>query len=577
MDHNDKGSGALRPLWAFLVATLVLLVVLAVGGATSVFYIDFPQRLEGELEREFEGDVERLREKLAQIDSELDSVLERAIKRAGSNASVEQSPPWFWARDLPGRSEVQLKLLDSDGRVLSSAHWPASLGAVDPGLARYQDQINKTDLRREPLPFGTSLALQRWARGSWKGRDALFVAGIPLGGAALEELRVAQKVDLLVLDEPSSGHREVAAAPGIAVIEDAEDSALLLRSRTIAIPGSTATLLVGRGRSEILAAQRGIRQVLLGVGGSSALLALLLGLLLARRLAGPVEALAETAGHLARGNLDARVTPGESRVVEVERLIAAFNQMADDIQHSQTQLVQAERVAAWREIAQGLAHELKNPLTPILGAMDVIRKARSLRRDDFDEILEEQAHAVVDEVMRLKELADEFARFARLPEPRPEPLDLPKLMDSAVALYSSVDDTLRIVRDYDPETPAVSADRHQLQTVITNLVKNALEAMGRSGTLMLALRPHRFPGGQEGVEIQVGDSGPGISEDVRDKLFTPYFTTKGSRGTGLGLALSHRILLEHGGTISVGESREGGAEFTLRLPSGPAPAPTHTP
>jgi nitrogen fixation/metabolism regulation signal transduction histidine kinase len=290
-----------------------------------------------------------------------------------------------------------------------------------------------------------------------------------------------------------------------------------------------------------------------------------------------VEALAETAGHLARGNLDARVTPGESRVVEVERLIAAFNQMADDIQHSQTQLVQAERVAAWREIAQGLAHELKNPLTPILGAMDVIRKARSLRRDDFDEILEEQAHAVVDEVMRLKELADEFARFARLPEPRPEPLDLPKLMDSAVALYSSVDDTLRIVRDYDPETPAVSADRHQLQTVITNLVKNALEAMGRSGTLMLALRPHRFPGGQEGVEIQVGDSGPGISEDVRDKLFTPYFTTKGSRGTGLGLALSHRILLEHGGTISVGESREGGAEFTLRLPSGPDPAPTHTP
>ena len=101
----------MRPLWAFLVATLVLLVVLAVGGATSVFYIDFPQRLEGELEREFEGDVERLREKLAQIDNELDSVLERAIKRAGSNASVEQSPPWFWARDLPGRSEVQLKLL----------------------------------------------------------------------------------------------------------------------------------------------------------------------------------------------------------------------------------------------------------------------------------------------------------------------------------------------------------------------------------------------------------------------------------------------------------------------------------
>jgi nitrogen fixation/metabolism regulation signal transduction histidine kinase len=313
--------------------------------------------------------------------------------------------------------------------------------------------------------------------------------------------------------------------------------------------------------------------VLLQVGGGSSLIALLLGLLLARKLARPVEALAETAGRLARGDLDARVGPGGSNVAEVERLVSAFNQMADEIQHSQTQLVQAERVAAWREIAQGLAHELKNPLTPILGAMDVIRKARALDRQDFDEILDEQARAVVDEVMRLKELADEFARFARLPDAKPEQLDLPELLDGAVALYSSVDDTLRIVRDYATDTPPLFADRNQLQTVITNLVKNALEAMGTSGTLVLGLNPVTLADGGPGVEIRVGDSGPGIPEEVRDKLFTPYFTTKGSRGTGLGLAMTHRIVVEHGGTIVVLDSSEGGAEFSLRLPVRPRQAP----
>jgi signal transduction histidine kinase len=566
-----------RPLWVLLVATLVLLVVLAVGGATSVFYIHFPQRLEAELEGEFLGDVERLREELRAIDDELDSLLDRATARADAKTTVRMTPPWLWARELLLSPEAQLKVLAEDGSVLSSGHWPASLGALDPGLSDYLASPSGSSLREEPLPFGSAVALQRWRRGSWHGQDAIFVAGLGLGGAALEKLRVLQRVDLLILEDRHSGLREVAAAADLALPHDLSvatvDSldALLLRSHVLPIPGSSAVLLIGRGRAEILAAQRGIRQVLILVGGASSLIALLLGLLLARNLANPVEALAETAGRLARGDLDARVAPGKSRVLEVERLVEAFNQMADEIQQSQTQLVQAERVAAWREIARGLAHELKNPLTPILGAMDVIRKARSLDRDDFDEILDEQARAVVEEVMRLKELADEFARFARLPDPKPEPLNLPELLDSAVALYSSVDDTLRIVRDYAPSTPIIEADRSQLQTVITNLVKNALEAMGSSGTLVLALAPTELGDGRAGVELRIGDSGPGVPEDVRDKLFTPYFTTKGSRGTGLGLALSHRILIEHGGSISVGTSTEGGAEFTLRLPLRPPP------
>ncbi len=569
----------MRPLWALLVATLVLLVVLAVGGATSIFYVHFPQRLDAELQREFEGDVERMRAELAAQDATLDALLDKATQRALEGTAATQAAPWFWAKELLPARGAQLKVLSSSGRVLSSGHWPASIGAIDPATVEYRASKSGSAIIQEPLPFGSILGLQRWREGSWGGRPAIFVAGLEVGPEALELLRVQQRLDLLVLEDRSSGLRVTAAAPDLEFSTEfgaaghEGEGALLLRSHRLPVPKTEALLLVGRGRGSIVAAQRGVRRVLVLVGGGSSLLALLLGLLLARKLASPVEALAETAGRLAKGDLGARVEPGASNVAEVERLVAAFNQMADDIQQSQTQLVQAERVAAWREIARGLAHELKNPLTPILGAMDVIRKARALDRDDFDEILDEQARALVAEVVRLKELADEFARFARLPERRPEPVDIPELLDGAVALYSSAFDTLSVVRHYDDTTPVIYADRNQLQTVITNLVKNALDAMGGAGTLALSVDPAELANGSPGVCLRVGDSGPGIPEEVRDKLFTPYFTTKGSRGTGLGLALTHRIVLEHGGTITVGSASEGGAEFSLRLPVGSPSAP----
>jgi nitrogen fixation/metabolism regulation signal transduction histidine kinase len=293
------------------------------------------------------------------------------------------------------------------------------------------------------------------------------------------------------------------------------------------------------------------------------------GGLFAARLTRPIEALARQAASLAQGDFEARVeaAPG---VEEVDALVLAFNHMAEDIDRGRTRLVQAERVAAWREIARGLAHELRNPLTPILGAMDVLRRAHALRRDDFDEILTEQASAVVDEVMRLKELSDSFARFARLPDPTPESLDAAALLDGLVALYAASPDVTVRRTWHDP--PTVWADATQLRTALSNLVKNGVEAMEGRGTLTLGIES--LPAG---VVISIEDDGPGIPPEIRDRLFTPYFTTKGSRGTGLGLALVHRIVMEHGGGVAVDDSPGGGARFRVTLPRRPskpaAPAP----
>jgi C4-dicarboxylate-specific signal transduction histidine kinase len=167
--------------------------------------------------------------------------------------------------------------------------------------------------------------------------------------------------------------------------------------------------------------------------------------------------------------------------------------------------------------------------------------------------------------MRLKELADAFARFARLPEKRPEPLKLDELIDNALALYAS---GVAVTREQPAVIPVVVADRTQLMTVLTNLIKNGVEAMEQMPAAARRLGIVIAVDAPGTLTIHIDDAGPGIDKDVRDRLFTPYVTTKGSRGTGLGLALSHRIIMEHEGTIEAGVSPLGGARFTVTLPLG---------
>ena len=572
----------MTPLRFWIIGALLLVVLLAVGGSTVISMREVSGRLEADLAADGERAMASLRAELEQAASGLDSELERIVDPRGAPArtflSGGAAARYLWAagRLEPGRVDL-VKVLDPDATILTSGHWPATLGARDGGIVTYQRDLGSlVAVVDEPTPAGSSPSLQRGAAGGWGGGVGVAVVGRFLDADALERMRARLGVDVFGLCRGDDGACLVARRSDLELDEAALDlrsptamERLSLRSIELGHGAPAPALVVGFDRAPIEAVRAGIRRRAIGVGSASALLALLVGLFLARGIVRPVEALAGTAGQLADGDLAARVPIPESRVAEVQDLVGAFNSMAEDIEASQLRLVQAERVAAWREIARGLAHELKNPLTPILGAMDVLRKARKLDRPDFDEILHEQASAVVDEVMRLKQLSDSFAQFARLPDPVPEELDLGSLVDGVVALYTTGDEGVQVVRDFAGPSRAV-ADRAQLQTVVTNLVKNALEAMDHEGTLTLRLAP-----ASDGrVELRVEDSGPGIPAEVRDRLFTPYFTTKGSRGTGLGLAMAHRIVLEHGGTIEVDEAAGGGAAFVIRLPvEGRAAAP----
>ena len=534
-----------------LVGALLAVVLLAVGIATAVYVREGGARIENELRARTERALASVVTELDQAGEELLTTVEsmraegRLGRRLGPEVPVAERVNEAARRLRPGRVDV-LIVLDEGGQVLSSGHWPASIGAI---LA-LPAEADRPSVRAVSTPLGTEHALLVSARVPLSGAVGTLLVGRFLDPDALAASRERLAVDRLA----------VCLGAG-RCIEGGTPGAGPLTERRHPLPGPDgAVLIVGVDRSPIERLRRGLLVRSGGVALLSALLALGVGLALSRALLRPVEALASAAGRMAQGDLDAQVD-STSRVREVQALVRAFNSLGADLQRSQDQLVQAERVAAWREIARGLAHELKNPLTPIRGAMDVIRRARSLDRPDFDEILDEQADAVVAEVMRLKELADSFARFARLPDPKPEPLDLSALLDDAATLYAS--EGVQVQRDYGP-APLVQADPTQLRTVLTNLVKNAVEAMEGRGRLTLTVRA--VPGA---VELRVQDDGPGIAEAVRDRLFTPYVTTKGSRGTGLGLALSHRILIEHGGSIEARDADGGGACFVIRLPAPP--------
>jgi two-component system nitrogen regulation sensor histidine kinase NtrY len=233
--------------------------------------------------------------------------------------------------------------------------------------------------------------------------------------------------------------------------------------------------------------------------------------------------------------------------------------MFDDV----SPLIRAQKVAAWREVARRLAHEIKNPLTPIQLCAERLRRHFTQAPEPTRNLVEECTTTIVGEVESLKGLVDEFSQFARMPAPRAVPTDLHPLLDDALALYQGLFTEVEFRRHYADELPRVGVDQEQFRRVVINLVDNAIEAMDRRGTIDLETQ-HDRPNSL--VRIVVADNGPGIPAAEREKLFLPYYSTK-QRGSGLGLAIVRRIVAEHGGSIEVTDNTPRGTRFAIELPA----------
>jgi two-component system nitrogen regulation sensor histidine kinase NtrY len=237
-----------------------------------------------------------------------------------------------------------------------------------------------------------------------------------------------------------------------------------------------------------------------------------------------------------------------------------------------TPLIRAQRVAAWRDVARRLAHEIKNPLTPIQLSAERMRRHFGGAPEAARALVEECTETIVGEVESLKALVDEFAQFARMPAPRTVPSDLNGLLTETLALYNGLFREIRIERQFAGALPPVRVDVEQIRRVVINLVDNAVDALGGTAA---PTRPNGDPpsivvqtelDGVNGVaRILIADNGPGIPGADRDKLFMPYYSTK-RRGSGLGLAIVRRIVAEHGGSIDVADNIPAGTVFTIELP-----------
>ena len=335
--------------------------------------------------------------------------------------------------------------------------------------------------------------------------------------------------------------------------------------RTLSLPEQSGiSVTATRSRRALLSTVQQLDLTVLLIGSATLASALLITVLLSRGLARPVRDLAEQAQRVIHGDPNPVVATGARELVEAAE---AFNRAIADLVTLRKRLAVTERIAARREIARRVAHEIKNPLLPIRASVETLRRLRARGDPAFDEYFDEATRTVLDEVARISNIVSEFTRFARLPAPAPSPFNAEEAVRGVVALHASAGAPIDFAAEPCPE---LNADRDQVVQIVTNLVQNAQQALADRPQGRVEVRLSRE---QDKLVLSVSDNGPGIAPEMRGRLFEPYATTK-AEGTGLGLAIVERIVVEHGGEIAVGDAAGGGAKFVVKLPlSGPTLLP----
>ncbi len=291
------------------------------------------------------------------------------------------------------------------------------------------------------------------------------------------------------------------------------------------------------------------------------------GIYLARSITVPLEKLVEGTHAVAHGDLNFKIDVQAKD--ELGQLVTSFNKMTHDLKQSREDLVRAQKIATWQEVALQMAHEIKNPLTPILLATERLRKKYAEGSPDFDRIFDASTQIVINEVQGLTTLVNEFSNFARLPAPYRVHQKIEPILDEVILLYQSGHKDIVFEIQFNETAPIsgvaplISLDKDQIKRAFVNLIENAVSAMEGKGHLYISTT---YDALEKQVRIVVGDEGPGVALEDMDKLFLPYFSRK-KGGTGLGLAIVHRVVLDHGGHITVTARSPKGTLFTIDLPT----------
>jgi two-component system nitrogen regulation sensor histidine kinase NtrY len=481
-----------------------------------------------------------------------------------------------------------LELVDHQGTILSSAQWQAKFGYPEPAIPSAIGSAGAF-LKREELPSGSTLGLFA-VRVAGVGEQPLYVIGgerldqgflstldIPAGTRVL----LYQNLDanwnpksLLDLNGPAAGVDKIAplveqvrrsGQESRRVIRWTADSADAESFHAMPLTGPNqqlmGVLLVGSSRRPLVELQRQVLSTAMLVGGAGILVAVLASLWFAARITRPVVSLAEAARRVAAGDLYAKVDVESSD--ELGELATAFNRMTEDLLQQKERTLQAERVAAWRELARRLAHELKNPLFPLQVTVENLIRAKEKAPEMFEEVFREGTSTLLAEVNNLKTIIGRFSEFARMPQPHRKPTQLNEVVRSVLRVFQAQlkeKNQISARTELESELPVISADPDLLHRALTNLITNAIDALPQGGEIIVQTKSFG-----NRVELSVSDTGSGLTQEECARLFTPYYTTK-QHGTGLGLAIVQSVVSDHGGKISVESTKEKGTTFRIELP-----------
>ena len=293
---------------------------------------------------------------------------------------------------------------------------------------------------------------------------------------------------------------------------------------------------------------------------------ILVSLLLTERIISPIVHLEDATRRVAEGDFSFRILTRPRD--ELSNLVESFNGMVSELDRSRRKLLQAERITAWQEIAQRLAHEIRNPLTPIkLSAQRILKKYADITAggEEFGRVLGSSVSAIIKEVENLERLLQEFADFAKLPIPRPLPVNMKEILQEVTSVYASLSSTVKIDITSVPDTLVLNVDRNQMKRVFANLFTNAIQAMPEGG--LVGIRADIVKKAHISYcRIAVSDTGTGIPEQDRERVFDPYFTTK-KEGTGLGLAIVQRIVFDHKGNVWAESDGSSGTTIFIDIPT----------
>ena len=548
------------------------------NSAAAQFHSEFQRRGQ---------EVERKLEAVAANETVQRIALE--INRSATSGAADTNAYPSEARALAAQQELDfLELVDRQGTILSSAQWQAKFGYPEPAIASATGPAGAF-LKREDLPNGPTLGLFA-VRAVHLGEQPLFVIGgerldqaflstldVPSGTRVLFYQNLDAKWNpqsLFDLNGPASGAARLApliekvrstGQEAQSVIDWSLDAADTEVFHAIPLAGQNqpaiGVLLVGSSRRPLIELQRRILSTAMFVGGGGLLVAVLASLWFAARVTRPVVSLAEAARRVAAGDLATKVEVESSD--ELGELAASFNRMTEDLLQQKDRAVQAERVAAWRELARRLAHELKNPLFPLQVTVENLVRAKTKSPEMFEEVFQEGTATLLAEINNLKTIIGRFSEFSKMPQPQRQPTQVNDVLRAVLRVFQAqlqANNNIAVRSQLAADLPEISADPDLLHRAFSNLVLNAIDAMPRGGEL--TLRTAAIAGG---VAISVSDTGAGLAPEECARLFTPYYTTK-RHGTGLGLAIVQSVVSDHGGKISVESAKEKGTTLRIELP-----------